>query len=332
MENPLISIIIPAYNIEEYLTRTVDSILSQSYQNLEIILVNDGSTDGTAAVINDYATRDSRIKAIHKENGGVTSARLRGVVEATGEYIGFVDGDDDIAPDMYAKLMENAMAYGADISHCGYQMVFPGGKVDYYYNTGRIVQQDNTKGLWDLIEGGFVEPALWNKLYRRELFEGLSDWMDTSIRINEDLLMNFYLFRQAKKSVFEDICPYRYILRPGSAATTKLNEHKLRDPMKVTRILLKEAPEAVMPVVYCKWVRMLIGGAPILRGEQEDLIAPYRKETRKELRRNLGEILRKCGWKLRIMALWAAVWPWSYGFVHEMYMKVTGLDKKYSLE
>ena len=330
--NTKISVIVPAYNIENYLARTLDSILAQTYSNIEIVVVNDGSKDGTAAIIDRYAVRDSRVKAIHKENGGVTSARLRGVAEATGEWIGFVDGDDDIAPDMYAKLMENAMAYGADISHCGYQMVFPGGKVDYYYNTGRIVHQDNTKGMWDLIEGGFVEPALWNKLYRRELFEGLSDWMDTSIRINEDMLMNFYLFRQAKKSVFEDICPYRYILRPGSAATSKLNAHRLWDPLKVTRIMLAEAPDAVVPVVYCKWVRMLIGGATILRGEQEDLIAPYRKENRRDLRRNLGEILRKCGWKLKIMALWAAVWPWSYGFVHEMYMKVTGLDKKYSLE
>jgi hypothetical protein len=224
------------------------------------------------------------------------------------------------------------VSYGADISHCGYQMVFPSGKVDYYYNTGRIVQQDNTKGLWDLIEGSFIEPGLVCKLYRRELFAGLSEWMDTSIRINEDLLMNFYLFRQAKKSVFEDICPYRYILRPGSAATTKLNEHKLRDPMKVTQILLKEAPEAVTPAVYCKWVRMLIGGATMSLGEQKDLIAPYRKETRKELRSHLGEILRNCGWKLKIMALWAAAWPWSYGCVHMLYLKITGLDKKYSLE
>ena len=330
--NTKISVIVPAYNIASDLPRCLDSLIAQTYRNLEIIVVNDGSKDNTADVINAYAAQDGRIKAIHKENGGVTSARLRGVAEATGEWIGFVDGDDDIAPDMYAKLMENATAYGVDISHCGYQMVFPGGKIDYYYNTGRIVHQDNTKGLWDLIEGGFVEPALWNKLYRRKLFAGLSAWMDASIRINEDLLMNFYLFRQAKKSVFEDICPYRYILRSGSAATSKLNEHKLRDPMKVTRILLKEASEAVMSAVYRKWVRILIGGATMSFGEQKDLIAPYRKETRRELRSHLGEILRNCGWKLKIMALWAAVWPWSYGFVHEMYMKVTGLDKKYSLE
>ena len=327
-----ISIVVPAYNISTDLPRCLDSLLAQTYQNIEIVVINDGSKDGTAEVMNDYAVRDSRIKAVHKENGGVTSARLRGVAEATGQYIGFVDGDDCVAPDMYARLVENAMAYSADISHCGYQMVFPSGRVDYYYNTGRMVEQDNTKGLWDMIEGSFVEPGLWNKLYRRKLFEGLADWMDTSIRINEDLLMNFYLFRQSKKAIFEDICPYHYILRTGSAATSKLNTHKLWDPLKVTQIMLAEAPAAVEPAVYQKWVRILVGGATMLAGDQKELTNPYRKETRKELRSHLGEILRNCGWKLKIMALWAAVWPWSYGFVHEMYMKVTGLDKKYSLE
>lgn len=327
-----ISVIIPAYNVSAWLPRCLDSLLAQTHSNMEIIVVNDGSVDGTADIMNRYASRDNRIKAIHKENGGVTSARLKGVAEATGNYIGFVDGDDWVEPQMFAKLMENAVQFIVDISHCGVLREFPDGRLDYYYNTGRIVEQDNTKGLWDLIEGGFVEPGLVCKLYRRELFEGLSDWMDTSIRINEDLLMNFYLFRQAKKSVFEDVCPYHYMLRPGSAATSKLNQHKLRDPMKVTEILLREAPEAVEAIVFQKWVRMLIGGATMVLGEQKDLIAPYRKECRHDLRQNLGEILKKCGWKLRIMALWAAIWPWSYGFVHQVYLKTSGLDKKYSLE
>ena len=103
----MISIIIPAYNIQDYLGATLDSVLAQTYENLEIIVVNDGSRDNTADVIDSYAARDRRIKAIHKENGGVTSARLRGVAEATGAYIGFVDGDDYIEPQMYARLMEN---------------------------------------------------------------------------------------------------------------------------------------------------------------------------------------------------------------------------------
>ena len=167
-----ISIIIPAYNLEDYLGATLESVLAQTHRTIEIIVVNDGSKDGTGAVADRYAQKDSRVRVIHKENGGVTSARLRGVAEATGEWIGFVDGDDLVEPWIYEHLLKNALKYTADISHCGYQMVFPN-RVDYYYNTGRLVQQDRASGLNDLIRGQFVEPGLCNKLYRRELFEPL---------------------------------------------------------------------------------------------------------------------------------------------------------------
>ena len=159
-----ISIVVPVYNLQEELPRCLNSILAQSYDNLEVIVVDDGSSDGSRKVICEYSKRDSRIVSLFKENGGVTNARLAGVEIATGDYIGFVDGDDEIESDMYELLINNALKYSADISHCGYQMVFPS-RVEYYYNTGRIVQQDKITGLKDLLSGSFVEPGLWNKLY-----------------------------------------------------------------------------------------------------------------------------------------------------------------------
>lgn len=328
-----ISVIIPAYNIEAYLPRTLDSVLAQTYGNLEIIVVNDGSKDNTAAVIDAYTNKDSRIHAILKENGGVTSARLCGVAQATGDYIGFVDGDDYIEPQMYERLIENLKKHNADISHCGYQMVFPS-RVDYYYNSGNLILQENDRPCADLLEGSFVEPALYNKLYRRELFVGLEEWMDKNIRINEDLLMNFYLFRQTQKAVFEDVCPYHYILRKGSAATSVLNEHKLRDPLKVLQILLAETEEnpAWNRIITRRLIYQLISTATLHARNQKELILPYRKEARKELRRRLRYALNTCGTKLKIMALWAAIWPWSYGFVHRAYAKATGVDKKFEIK
>ena len=330
-----ISVIIPAYNIQEYLGPTLESVLAQTYENLEIIIVNDGSKDDTGAVADAYAAKDCRIRVIHKENGGVTSARLRGVAEATGEYIGFIDGDDFVEQQMYARLMENMQAYAADISHCGYQMVFPS-RVDYYYNTGRLFLQEGEQGCAGLLDGSFVEPALVNKLYRRELFKGLADWMDASIRINEDLLMNFYLFRQANKTVFEDVCPYHYVLRKGSAATARLNEHKLRDPLRVLRIMLGETADRPRwnVIVQRRLVYQLIGTATLSLGEQKQMIAPVRREARKELRQRIGTILagNACNWKLKIMALWAAVWPWSYCMVHKLYARVRGTDKNYEVK
>ena len=332
----LISVIIPAYNIEEYIAVTLDSVLDQTYRNLQIIVVNDGSSDGTGALLDDYARRDSRIQVIHKENGGVTSARLKGLSMAQGQYIGFVDGDDYIEPYMYEHLVDNLKAYQADISHCGYQMVFPSGKIDYYYNTGKVVLEKDTQGCTDLLDGKFVEPGLVNKLYRRELFEGLAKWMDPTIRINEDLLMNFYLFRRAKVCVFEDVCPYHYVLRRGSAATSRINEHKLRDPLRVQHLLEQETAEASEwnRIVQRRLMYQLVNNAAMGLSSQKAMIRPFRKEARKELRQRLWKILKgnACGSKLKIMVLWVAVWPWSYNVVHRIYARVTGVDKKYAVE
>ena len=334
--NEKISVIIPAYNIQNYLGNTLDSVLAQTYENLEVIVVDDGSTDNTGKILDGYAARDSRIKAVHKENGGVTSARLRGIKEASGDYIGFVDGDDSIEPQMYARLMETAKEFGADISHCGYQMVFPNGRIDYYYNTGKLVQQEGAQGCSDLLNGAFVEPGLVNKLYRRKLFEGLDNWMDKRIRINEDLLMNFYLFRQAEKCVFEDICPYHYVLRQGSAATAQLNQHKLKDPLAVLHILLKETigVSEWNRIVERRLIYQLINSATIQPGKQRELVIPFRREARRELRQRLTGTLKNnvCDQKLKIMAIWAAIWPASYSWVHSLYAKVTGVDKKYRVE
>lgn len=331
-----ISIIIPAYNIEQYLSNTLDSVLAQTYSNIEVIVVNDGSKDSTGAVIDEYAARDTRIKAIHKENGGVTSARLRGVAEASGEWIGFVDGDDYIEPEMYQRLLDNAMEYHADISHCGYQMVFPHGLVDYYYNTGRLVKQDKISGLKDLISGAFIEPGLCNKLFHKSLFYRLinGDKLPRDIKINEDLLMNYWLFKAADVAVYEDICPYHYVLRKGSAATSRLDEHKLRDPLKVIHLILADAEKELYPVIIPRLTRLLITGATMPLGTQKGLIGPYRKETRKELRQRLWNLLtgNACDVKLKVMALWAAVWPASYGWVHRGYARISGIDKKYNLE
>lgn len=331
--NNLISIIIPAYNIESRLPATLDSVLAQTYQNIEVIAVNDGSTDHTGEVLDRYASVDSRIKVIHKENGGVTSARMRGVAEASGDWIGFVDGDDFVEPQMYARLLENALKYGADISHCGYQMVFPS-RVDYYYNTGKLLEQDHDAGLWDLVEGRFVEPGLVIKLYRRTLFGGLTEKMDFSIRINEDVLMNYWLFKASGKSVYEDVCPYHYVLRPGSAATSKLNGNKLRDPLRVSRAVYDDADEKLRPAALARLARQLIGGASMGIADQPELIKPWRCECRRELRQKLPAILRcsAAGKKLKIMALVAAVCPWCYGLIHRVYAAFSGTDRKYDIK
>lgn len=327
-----LSIIVPAYNIEEYLPRCLESILAQTYQTIEVIVVNDGSKDSTGVIIDAFAAKDSRVKSIHKENGGVTSARLQGIAEATGDWIAFVDGDDYMEPEMLERLLDNAHAHGADISHCGYRMVFPS-RVDWYYNTGTLTKQPGRQGLYDLLESRFVEPALWNKLYRRKLFEGLDVWIDKSIRVNEDLLMNVFLFRKAEMAVHEDFCPYHYILRRGSAMVSRFNEHKLKDPLRVVDTLLNdETDPKARNILEKRLVYQLIGGSTMALGDQKELIRPWRKECRQRLRNLLplkGSHFPK---RLKIMALWAAIWPWSYYVVRKIYSTVSGTAHKYDVD
>lgn len=330
-----ISVIIPAYNIEGYLSRTLDCVLAQTYTNLEIIVVNDGSSDGTAAVMEHYAAQDSRIRLIHTENGGVTAARLRGVLESTGAWIIFADGDDVIEPWMYQKLLDNALAYRADISHCGYQMVLPSGKILYYHNTGKIILQDRSTGLKDLLENRIVEPGLWNKLYARRLLEDFIRTVDfdCTIRINEDLLMNYYLFREADRSVFEDVCPYHYIVRQGSAANAKLNANQLLHPLRVKKILFRETEDNNDLHSICgnHLVRHLVMLATMNSRGNPALIRPIRKQARQELRRMLGTVLGSglFSKKSKIMALWAALLPTSYRWVHKLYSIAAGTHNIY---
>lgn len=331
----MISVIVPIYNLGEQIENSIKSILNQNYQDIEVIAVDDGSTDDSLRILEKLVETDQRLRVIHQENGGVTKARLTGVAAAQGEWIGFVDGDDFIEPDMYARLIENAHTYGADISHCGYQMVFPS-HVDYYYNTGRLIRQDQRAGLKDLLEGSFIEPGLWNKLFHRTLFQSLlhSDAMDLTVKNMEDLLMNYYLFREAKSSVYEDFCPYHYMVRENSAATSRLNEQKLRDPLRVLKRIKEDCKDdpVLLRAVNARIAGCLIGLATMPLGDQAELIAPHRRAARRELRALVPELLRgDYSRRTKLLSAWAAAAPASYAAVHKFYARARGTDKKYEV-
>lgn len=333
--NEKISIIIPAYNIEKYIKTAVYSVLNQTYSNLEVIVVNDGSSDGTKDILSALVLEDERIKVINKSNEGVTSARLAGVAVATGEWIGFVDGDDRIDANMYEKLLENAHEYHAQISHCGYQMVFPN-HVDYYYDTRNVVIQDNETGLKDLLEGDFIEPGLCNKLYYKDLFHGLlhDKLMDVSIRNNEDLLMNYYLFKQSKCSIYEDWCPYYYILRMGSASTAKLNKHQLEDPLKVLKMIRSDlSKNELVSIVDARILARLINATTMSSKGHENFVRDYKVWAKKELKVFWDKVDKTLISKRMILMTRVALWcPKFYAIVHKVYAVLKGTDKKYKIE
>ena len=255
-----ISIIVPVFNLEKCLSRCLNSIINQTHSNLEIIVISDGSTDKSNEIIRDFANEDSRIIPIFKENTGVSDTRNRGLDIATGDYIGFVDGDDFIEPDMYEVLLKNALDNDADISHCVYQMVFPS-KVDYYYNTCNRMIQDNKSGIFDLLSGKVVEPSLCNKLYKRSLINDTQ--LDKKYKYNEDLLFNFQAFIKSKLSFFDDRTFYHAVLRKDSATHMSINDNMLFDPIKVRREIFdyccKNLDFEIQSLAYSKYLGSVIG-------------------------------------------------------------------------
>lgn len=332
---PLLSVIVPVYNIESLVERSINSILAQTYTQIEIIAVDDGSTDKSLNILKKIQFRDNRLIVVHKENGGVTSARLKGLELSQGDWIGFVDGDDEIESDMYERLMGNALLYNADISHCGYQMVFPD-RVDYYYNTGNKVIQNNKKGLSDLLKGSYIEPGLWNKIYKRKLFNELfeNDLIDQSIKYLEDLLMNYYLFRQANVAIYEDFCSYHYTVRKNSASTSLFNEQKLTDPVVVFKKIKNEtmSDEDLQLIIDGRIAWKLISLTSINTHNQKNNIRTIQSKARSELRQMIPTLITSNhSIKLKILCIWAVYFPKLYYVVHLLYSKVKGTDIKYKV-
>ena len=318
----LISVIVPVYNVVADLPRCLDSILAQTYPAIEIITVDDGSLDGSGAILDSYAARHPNIRVIHKENGGVTSARLRGVQASAGQWIGFVDGDDEIEPDMYERLLANAKKHSAGISHCGYQMVFGDGRVNYFHNTGTVEVHDRPKALRELLSGQRIEPGLCNKLFQKDLFQGWK--MDESIRINEDLLMNYYLFANARSSVFDDWCPYHYIVRSTSASRAKLNPHKIYDPIRVKEIIRQTAPADIQADAQRAYVNTCINTyhALLFAGKQ------YRADLRniRSLLKQQKDSFSLLGKKRQLMAQLIINAPHIYKPVYGIYCRFIQKD------
>ena len=228
MNKSIISIIVPVYNAAPYLSVCIESILNQTYKDLELILINDGSKDNSGEICDDYALRDNRIKVVHKKNGGVSSARNAGLELATGEYIGWVDADDYIEPDMFEYLYNLAINYKADIAECGYASV-----------DGEKVEAANFgKGL-EYGEGGFITQkyldadifyGIVTKLFKRSLFEGVRF---PEGRIWEDIWLVTYFCLEPIRYVRNPEVKYFYRQTEGSIIRSDATPRKAREAIYI---------------------------------------------------------------------------------------------------
>ncbi|MBO4815560.1 MAG: LicD family protein [Clostridia bacterium] len=204
--NEKISIIVPIYNVEALLRRCIDSLLKQTYQNLEIILIDDESPDNCGKIIDAYAKMDDRIKVIHQKNVGVCAARNAGLEIATGEYIGFADPDDWVTTDMFEYLYKNAKKYNAAITCCRYYRVIPN-KETYCRSDGKLHIYNTEEAIKELVSDFTIRSIFWNKLFKKELFDKLKFPEDM---IYEGTYLVHRLFEMTDKIVFLPDAKYFY--------------------------------------------------------------------------------------------------------------------------
>ncbi|MGP1459012.1 MAG: glycosyltransferase family 2 protein [Treponema sp.] len=228
MGNILLSIIVPIYNVEKYLDQCIQSILRQTFENFELILVDDGSPDSCPAICDMYAKQDSRVRVIHKPNGGLVSARKSGLSTATGLYIAYVDGDDWISPDMYEVMLNTAIINDADIVVTGYCEEYESRSVVHPNPAPAGVYKDTAlKKLTEtmLYTGIFYEqdviPALWNKMFKRALLLKNQYKVSDIIRMGEDAACTYPCLLDAKCVVIDkDFYPYHYRIIENSMTHT----------------------------------------------------------------------------------------------------------------
>ena len=211
-EKALISIIIPVYKVEKYLEKCIQSVINQTYENLQIIVVDDGSPDNCGKICDEYAKKDHRIEVIHKSNGGLSDARNKGLEIAKGEYIGFVDSDDYIEADMYEVLYNLLKQYNADVSICNFYTVSQG-KISIKNADNGINEYNRIEILKEILLDKNIQSYAWNKLYKKELFDEIKYPIEKKY---EDIGTTFYLLEKCNKVVVTGKSEYYYINRQDS--------------------------------------------------------------------------------------------------------------------
>ena len=294
MSSPLISVIVPVYNVEQYLPKCVDSILAQTYQNLEIILVEDGTKDRSGEICDAYAEKDPRIKVIHKENGGLSSARNAGMDVARGEYFGFVDSDDWIEPETYESLMELARKYDADLV-CGGRYDVDGATGER--TIGLCPQKEECLSSMEMLGRVFIwdncDSAAWDKLYRRHLFDGIRYPLGM---VSEDIAIFYKLMEKVNRVALCNKPLYNYFHRENSITTAKLSEKTFHYPSHTEVIypyICQHHPEVKQQARYLRVRGIAHAMMSIdLAGEEAwQQYADYYARMKKEMQSHVGFLL-----------------------------------------
>ena len=250
MENYLVSVVIPCYNVEKYIDRCLVSVVNQTYKNLEIILIDDGSTDTTSEKCDIWASKDYRIQVIHKENDGLANARNSGIDALSGDYVLFVDSDDFIDTDMVEFLLNLSVNYNAEVSRCSFYR-FENGRSIPDKDSEDIIVLNKEQRFIDLIDGGHLSGVAWNKLYRADVVK--NHYYEKSDGASEDILYNFRVYHDIEKSVYIDKPKYHYCFNDDSITNSSFG-YGAFSIIRARKIMLDEFKDNITVYPFAvKW-------------------------------------------------------------------------------
>lgn len=301
MNKEVISIIVPVYKAEQFIDRCVESILNQTYKSIELVLVDDGSPDKSGELCERWKQKDDRVKVIHKENGGASSARNLGLKIATGKFVGFVDSDDWIDPMMYQRLYELLERYDADMSICEIK-VAKDGKV-------HSTQKQIKTSVWTRkealnhffrVNGEKDSHSVCTRLIKRSL---LQEFEFIEGKMNEDVHACYYLAEKCRTTVYTNEAFYNYYLNVDGVTNSRFTEKKLDllDVWKIVeKMVLELSPEYIeVCMMNCKRARFTLLSQMYLNGFDKDntFLVQKKKQLKKEVRAAYFDLLR---WKMPI--------------------------------
>ena len=301
MTGKVISVIVPIYNVEKYLKKSLDSLLGQTYQNLEIILVDDGSTDGCPKICDDYQKSDSRVQVIHKKNGGLSDARNAGFEKATGEYIAFFDSDDYLKEDAMERLITAIEMVDADMAVCNFETVTPEGIIIPERNKHQVIKDEVIEGREAICRlcGPNYEyyVTAWNRLYKKEVVEGT---LFPKGKIHEDEFTAHLFYAKAKRIACVEYAAYCYVVREDSIMTKKYSKRNL-DYFEALSNRIRYCIEQRIDEVVLPFVNWMLKDLALAYGKldfsEEGCADKYKycKEQYFKLRRNV-----KIGYRLSL--------------------------------
>lgn len=314
--NNLISVIVPVYNIEDYIERCIESVLKQTYKNFELLLIIDGATDNSKSICDKWSEKDDRVRVIYQENGGVSSARNHGIKEAKGDYITFVDGDDYINTEMLEQLLNNMICNDSDISMCDLCVVHLNG------NKSRVDMPDQVFDKKYLIENYFDNPnikeLLWGpyqKLFKKQVLKDISF---KKYALGEDILFVFEAIQNIIKLSYVNYEGYYYVHREGSAVKSAFSRKKfdyIYAAKEIVDICEKKIPYAVDTANVWLYKNSLVLFRSLIVNNAKKEFSLEFNELKRYLKKNKGKYFRYLDKKRKMDYYVSMYCPMIYKFM-----------------